>query len=933
MSIFSRILIFLLLTGPSLALETPGPSAALLANPTYSGGIGLLYTCVNNYYVNGSTGNNSNNGTSPSSAWATIQHADTLPRSPGDCINVAAGTYTWGSTFTPTRGGNQASPTGYVVYKCQVLDQCFIVFNGTPATPILGFTNPYYIIDGFDIDGGEASRYGGIASICFASSLPDTITPGHHLWVLNNNIHGCSLAGVTFSDSEYYFVLHNNISDCAWTSPFEGSGLGYVTLKALGDNLNPYPAYTPTVSDLAFAPFHNMVSWNHVFNNGCTECTGFFSTPPTGFQTTANTNSTATLSNLASIGTSASFTGAIVNTTLTVSGITGSISVGDVLSGTSLPTVPVTVVTAFISGIGGNGTYTVNFDFGSPGLGPETVTTATIAPAVFVQGPGIQPMTYINTVFGNSAVLSRPALTTQTGGTFTFGTLNFGHTDGNGIIMDTWCGIPCGGSGSQPYNYTDKQTLISFNDVQFNGGRGIHIFAAYENTVINNSTYHNGLDLYSNGLLGELSEQGGTNNSWYNNVAWAFGNIAPSCNSFSITCNFAVVAGNGRGITDLNTKWFNNNIDGTPVGAALLFDNDTVYWQDANNKPSTNPLYVDGTSNTIGDLHLQANSPSINYANGASFSFIPRGTTDAGAWQTGGTRSVFDVIPFPDFPGSIGLQPLSKLPTPLSCPEATAWLARISGPDRAHQDAYSNLICGMVSAGIWCGTTMDIFYVFATYDQVPALLNLCSTNYTAILNGPPAFTKDRGYLGVDSSTTVYIDTGFNPSTAGGNYTANSAELSVWINNNAFASSGFVGVVIGAAGNPGGLTDIFPGFNNGGGGVNFEANVNNNIQNFGAVTNQPSTLGHFLAQRTSAIDVAAYYNATQRFAYTQAENIPTYNIVILAINSQNTIGGGAPNQVGAVTIGASLTTPQISSLCHLLNVYMVAVGNTQVASSC
>src|SRR4029077_19700726 len=98
-----RILAFLFITiSTALAVETPGPSASLLASPIYSGGIGLLYQCVTDYYVNGSTGNDTNNGTSPSSAWATIQHADASVRSPGDCINVAAGTYTWTSQFVPT---------------------------------------------------------------------------------------------------------------------------------------------------------------------------------------------------------------------------------------------------------------------------------------------------------------------------------------------------------------------------------------------------------------------------------------------------------------------------------------------------------------------------------------------------------------------------------------------------------------------------------------------------------------------------------------------------------------------------------------------------------------------------------------------------------------------------------------------------------------
>jgi len=179
------------------AVELPGPSASAFANHTYSAGIGLLYTCVSNLYVNTSTGNDANDGLTPTTAFKTIQHADTIIPSPGTCINVAPGTYTFTVPFEPAHGGNQSSPTGYVAYRCEMLDECFIVFDGTfmgsTGQPVIGFTNPYFIFDGFDIDGGEAFMFGGIATACFDSGINDTGTPGHHIWVVNNNIHGCGI--------------------------------------------------------------------------------------------------------------------------------------------------------------------------------------------------------------------------------------------------------------------------------------------------------------------------------------------------------------------------------------------------------------------------------------------------------------------------------------------------------------------------------------------------------------------------------------------------------------------------------------------------------------------------------------------------------------------------------------------------------------------
>jgi hypothetical protein len=99
----------LFLTISAVAVEQPGPNAALLVDPTYSGGIGLVYTCVNNYYV--ANGGNDRNPGTQAQPFATIQHGDKVA-GPGVCINVAPGTYTWRNRFVPTHGGNSSSITG-----------------------------------------------------------------------------------------------------------------------------------------------------------------------------------------------------------------------------------------------------------------------------------------------------------------------------------------------------------------------------------------------------------------------------------------------------------------------------------------------------------------------------------------------------------------------------------------------------------------------------------------------------------------------------------------------------------------------------------------------------------------------------------------------------------------------------------------------------
>src|SRR5882672_965294 len=740
MSIFSRILFFLLLSVLRAgAVEVPGPSASLLANPTYSGGIGLIYSCVTNYYV-ATTGNDGNNG-SIGAPWLTMQHANALTLSPGDCINVAAGTYVWTTAFTTSRGGNLAAPTGYVVYRCQTLNACLITNSGGATGNFWAVTAPYVVIDGFDINGGiDPNSYFGGAVACIVSSIPSTTTPSHHLWILNNKIHNCNQAGIGLQDSEYYFSIHNEIYNNAWQSSFQGSGIGYVSLKRLGDNLNPYPPYTRTAADLTIAPFNNIVSFNFVHDNGCPLCTSFAAS----FTTTASTHSNLTLDTLASAGTSVSFTGSIAGTTLTAPA-SPALVVGQVLSGaTSTAVSQSTVIT------GGSGTtWTIN---NSQTVGSQAMTAATLVPMTLIAGPCVQPMTYISSIVAGTITMTRPATCTQAGGTYIFYTENGGHSDGNGIIMDTFCGVSCGGTGTQDYNYVNNQTLVSFNDSQFNGGRGIHMFGTYYTTVANNSTYHNGLDIIFQGLIGDLSQSGTINGAWYSNIGLSIDTVNPYC-FMGANCTNPLIAGDGR-LVDTNIVYFNNVVFGT--SGVKLFNNDITYYNTANNT-AKDPLYIDETSNTIGNLHLQTAptpSPAIGYAFHSAFPFLPKGTNDAGAYQTG-VSGAFNIKAFaiaPQTGGSItqfdgGISTSAAAgtpPAPLTCSQATSFLGRASPLlNRVHRDGYSNLICGLVTDGVFA--KLDALYVFATQDATTSLLNLVSASFNGTAGGIPPFVVDRGY--------------------------------------------------------------------------------------------------------------------------------------------------------------------------------------------
>jgi hypothetical protein len=256
--------------GSSVAgVQKPGPSAALFASPFYS--------CSRNFYV-ATTGSDSADG-GRATPWLTLQHADNSGPTAGDCINVEPGTYSSGVTIA--HGGSLSSATGYVVYRCTTLDGCIVTDPGAAfAIETSTFPMPnYVVIDGFEMAASSEQTYGQGVKVWDGDESGSTPpNSSHHVWVLNNVIHGYGQTGVQMNDGEFFFTIHNTIYDNARvTCDAQGSGISYVVLKAFGsyqptddDAANP----SPLIGSLATGSslFHNAVEWNVVYDNALTQC-------------------------------------------------------------------------------------------------------------------------------------------------------------------------------------------------------------------------------------------------------------------------------------------------------------------------------------------------------------------------------------------------------------------------------------------------------------------------------------------------------------------------------------------------------------------------------------------------------------------------------------------------------------------------------------
>jgi parallel beta-helix repeat protein len=259
----------IVIVAPAEAAQEPGPSPWLFSHP--------YYTCVKNYYV-ATNGNDTNNGSS-GAPWLTLQHANDVGRSPGDCVNVAPGTYSKGLLINS--GGNYASPTGYVVYRCEKLDACIVTDvsaggqNGSFVwdTSKQPMTGNYIFIDGFTMTAAKETTYGQGIQLWdgneFGPQAPNSV---HHVWLMNSIISGYGQSGVSMNDGEYFYVVHNTIYNNSRVGcSAQGSGISFAVLKA-------FTSYQRTKDDSnnrilgAIGSFNNAIESNVIYNNAITQC-------------------------------------------------------------------------------------------------------------------------------------------------------------------------------------------------------------------------------------------------------------------------------------------------------------------------------------------------------------------------------------------------------------------------------------------------------------------------------------------------------------------------------------------------------------------------------------------------------------------------------------------------------------------------------------
>jgi hypothetical protein len=263
--------------------------------------------------------------------------------------------------------------------------------------------------------------------------------------------------------------------------------------------------------------------------------------------------------------------------------------------------------------------------------------------------------------------------------------------------------------------------------------------------------------------------------------------------------------------------------------------------------------------------------------------------------------------------------PVSGGGTPFTtnCSESNTFLnTRVGGQGGAMSTTiaafYDTMICGMVTDGNWA--TLDALYILAAPTTAIAEMNLISTSFT-LTPHTGTFTANSDWQGNGSSD--YLDTGFTPSTAGGQYTASSGGGGTYIINNVGAA---LAISLGAAGTGNHLIQLLPYF--GGTALIFVNDVTNSV----AVGNPPTDSSGCLAGINLSGFVTVYSISSGGTdtgnQATSSPALPDQSVYLGARNNAGTADTFSTYKLSAAWLGGAINGSQV---CARINTFMTSQG--------
>ena len=244
--------------------------------------------------------------------------------------------------------------------------------------------------------------------------------------------------------------------------------------------------------------------------------------------------------------------------------------------------------------------------------------------------------------------------------------------------------------------------------------------------------------------------------------------------------------------------------------------------------------------------------------------------------------------------------------------EAQAYFNELSvQPSEDHKDTLDNfLIKPLVANGIWA--QLDRLWVFATDSETSAatsLVNPTSTDITLV--NSPTFTAFEGYAG--NGTTSYIETNFNPSTDGSNYTQNSASMGSYTRTDLAQNSIDIGVTD--------LTHVAYVAPYWLSGLDTLLKINDDTVGTGS---QTSSDGLTASVRTASNDRGAWRDGVEILPGSAASTgVPNQEVYICAFGNNGTATSLSTRQISVVFIGSGAVNQL--NMYNVIQSYMTALG--------
>lgn len=257
-------------------------------------------------------------------------------------------------------------------------------------------------------------------------------------------------------------------------------------------------------------------------------------------------------------------------------------------------------------------------------------------------------------------------------------------------------------------------------------------------------------------------------------------------------------------------------------------------------------------------------------------------------------------------------------PAPDIDTDATAWKSAVVTAGGTVSDTrlglVSDLIGSLKTAGVWA--KLDRLWLFAAENTQSATIDLAA-RISATPTGSPTFTADRGYTG---STSAYLDTGFNPSTATTpHYALDSAHISFWLRTS--IADGTAVQMGSSTGTVTGATSISVSWN---GSLFFAMNDPNTDAGRSAPVTRS---GYWTVSRISSTTATAYQDGGSAVDNSIASAaVPNENILVNGLfNFGGAYTNGTTEQFSMASIGGGLTAQNVADFHTALSTYMTAVG--------